>query len=154
LRRKPCYTDIYHSLNQELGKIRKELEEYCKKKECPEKYSVRGILLCDDSLLFFQRGEAGSYLFNRRFNRTNRKNLSVQGGSELVPVPGMMQCKIGILLCTSEFGTGITREDMIQVLFEERLDDKKIERRLREIRKADLEAGVTAAVGAIFIRLE
>ena len=57
-------------------------------------------------------------------------------------------------MCTSEFGSSITEEEMIWVLFDDVLDDKKIGKRLREIRQADFGHGVTGAVGAVFMRLE
>jgi len=154
LQRKIRTHGIAESLEKELEKIRLELAEYCRQKKRKDRYRVQGILLCDDFFCLFQRGAPGGYLFNRKFNRKKRKKLMEEVGQELIFVQGTVQKKIGILLCTSEFGSSITEEEMIWVLFDDVLDDKKIGKRLREIRQADFEHGVTGAVGAVFMRLE
>lgn len=154
LRRKISSHDIHKSLEQELEKIRQEMTEYCRQKKREDTYSVLGILLCEDYFCLFHRGDVVGYLFNRKFNRRKRKPLQEQAGRKLMLVEGNAQKRIGILLCTREFGSTISEEEMIRVLFENELDDKRIEKHLREIRQADISRGISTAAGAVFIRLE
>lgn len=162
--------DICKSLEKELARIQGELAEFCMLKNQENSYQVWGILLWNDRAWLFQKGNAKGYLFNRRFNRRQRKGLHISPkiSREIIGeaskesalteplrlVPGRIQRKIGILLCTSEFGCSITEEEMIQVLFEDFLDDKKIRKRLEEIRRADVDREHGSAAGAIYIRVE
>jgi len=121
-------------------------------KECST-YSVQGILLCDDYFCLFRKGNGKCYVFNRRFNVKRRKDLFCSKNEELELLQGNVQKKIGILLCTPEFGTSLSEADMMGVLFEEPLNDGKISKRLREIRLSDLERGNMEPTGAVFIYL-
>ena len=110
--------DICKSLEKELARIQRELAEFCMLKKMESVYQVWGILLWNDSAWLFQKGNAKGYLFNRRFNRRQRKVLHISPNisreiiwpdseelaltDQLRYAQGRTQKKIGILLCTSE----------------------------------------------------
>ncbi len=153
--RKSCSeNEIYRSLSRELEKTEGELREFCMQKKRKTVYDVWGILLSDECFWIFQKGKIRGYLFNRRFNRLQRKLLQIAEGEERNLVQGNVQKRIGILLCTPEFGNSVSEEDMLQVLFEEPMDAGKIKKGLEEIWKADIAHGYAKATGAVYIRVE
>jgi len=144
---------IRKSLEAEFEKINAQLQEYGRRKDLMIGYDVRGILLWDNLCWIFGQGDYRGYLFNRRFNKKQRRNLPGNGGTEMEILPGNVQKNIGILLCDQTFAQSITEEEMIQVLSEETVTDQKIQKSLRELWKEEIARGGSPCTGAIYIRL-
>lgn len=146
--------EIYRSLTGELSKIEQELGEYGTQKEFRTDYDVWGILMQGSRCWIFGKGTCKGYLFNRRWNKAHRKLLEEFSQGEMTVLPGEMQKEIGILLCSSGFDSHILSEEMLQVLFEEKLTDREIGRGLRELWRENVCRGEKSGAGAVYIRVE
>lgn len=145
---------VFHALKGELDRIEQELADYGKKKQENATVTVIGIFIFDSYFWLLGEGEWRGYLFNRRFNRIQRRNLPGVKEAGIHIWEGILERNIGILLCSSGFDSHLTSEEMPQVLFQEHLDDKDIGKRLRELWKEEVKRGGTENVGAVYIRVE
>ena len=141
-------------LRAELNKIGTELLEYGKQKEIEVILDVKGILLYDNRFWMFDKGNCCGYLFNRRFNRKQMKEIITEKGSSWQIVQGRVQNNIGILLCNNTFGAYLTEEEMVGILYQDDLGDEDIQRRLQEIYKENRQRGGKDMAGAVYLRIE
>ena len=146
-------------LGEELKKIEEELEEYGRQKGTVPKYDVLGMAVWDSEYCCFLKGKCKGYLFNRRFNKKQMRNLKTlvyQGEEEhrIQLAQGSMQKGVGILLCSPLFDSNISGEEMLEVLWEEHLEDGDIQKRLGELWKENKKRGETGHAGAVFFRTE
>ncbi len=151
--------EILQAISKELKKITEELQEYGRQKNIEVAYDIWGILICDNQFWMFKKGDCKGYLFNRRFNRKQRKELQKvllqdKADPDELLLYGRLQKNIGILLCSEAFGENISEEEMLQVLFEENLKDKDIQKRLGELWNENIRRGGTRYAGAVFFRTQ
>lgn len=150
---------IFRMLTEEMKQIEEELQEYEKQKGIVAVYDILGMILCEQFFCCFGQGGCKGFLFNQRFNKKQRRNLK---GIMLQPeedrriqvVQGSLQKGIGILLCSALYDTEISEEEMVEVLSEEHLQDKDIQKRLKELWKENQKRGECGNAGAIFFRTE
>ena len=141
-----------------MVKIEEELEEYGRQKGSVTEYDILGMAVWNDSFCGFWKGDCKGYIFNKRFNRKQRRDLKEVIGQkeegQIQLVEGNLQKGVGILFCSSLFDGYIREEEMLEVLSEEDLADKEIERRLRELWKENQKRGERGYAGAVFFRAE
>ena len=149
---------IQHMLEEELAKIEEELEEYGRQKGSVVECDLLGMAVWNDSFCCFWKGDCKGYIFNKRFNRKQRRDLKEVIGQkeegQIQLVEGNLQKGVGILFCSSLFDGYIREEEMLEVLSEEDLADKEIEKRLRELWKENQKRGERGHAGAVFFRAE
>lgn len=156
--RKDKEEDVLQALSKELKRIGEELKEYGRQKRIDAAYDIWGILMYDNLFWSFAQGECKGYLFNRRFNKKQRTSLErtifQESGRQMKLAHGRLQKDIGILICNPVFDANLSEEEMLEVLFEERLADRDIQKRLREIWRENVRRGGKAYAGAVFFRTE
>lgn len=160
-------------LEKELHVIEQELLTYERRKGGQSVWSICGILLWENQFWFFGKGDCQSLLFNRRFNRKQCRALVRQTSAEIrrnpvtgnvsgesgessvrILMEGSLQKNIGILLADPSFGKSLQQEELLQVLFEKKLTDAEIGKRLRELAEENRTRGGRTGTGAVFVRLE
>ena len=150
--------DIQHMLEEELTKIEEELEEFGRQKGIVADYDILGMAVWNDYFCCFWKGDCKGYIFNRRFNRKQRRNLKDviyrKEDDPMQLVEGNLQKGVGILLCSPLFDGNLMEEEMLEVLSEEGLEDKEIGKRLRELWKENQKRGEQGHAGAVFFRTE
>ena len=159
LQKKDPDRSTFWVLTEELKRIEEELEEYGRQKGTVATYDVLGMAVCDSEFFCFLKGKCKGYLFNRRFNKKQIRNLKAlvyQGEEEsrIQLVQGSMQKGVGILLCSPLFDTNISEDEMLEVLSEEHLEDGDIQKRLGELWKENKKRGENGHAGAVFFRTE
>ena len=149
---------IRHMLEEELEKIEEEVKEFEKQKGIRADYDILGMTVWNDCFCCFWKGGCKGYIFNKRFNRNQRRNLKDvifrKEESQVQFVEGNLQKGVGILLCSSLFEGNLREEEMLEVLSEEGLGDKDIGKRLRELWKENQKRGERGHAGAVFFRAE
>ena len=150
--------NIQHMLEEELAKIEEELKEFGRQKGIVADYDILGMAVWNDCFCCFWKGDCKGYIFNRRFNRKQRRNLKDviyrKEDDPMQLVEGNLQKGVGILLCSPLFDGNLMEEEMLEVLSEEGLEDKEIEKRLRELWKENQKRGERGHAGAVFFRTE
>ncbi len=146
-------------LGEELIKMEEELQEYGRQKGIVAEYDVLGMVVWDDEFCCFWKGDCKGYLFNRRFNKKQRRNLKElicqkEENGRMQLVQGSLQKGVGIVLCSSLFDTNLTEEEMVEVLAEEHIKDEDIRKRLTELWKENQKRGEDRHAGAVFFRAE
>jgi len=152
-------TNIQHMLEEELNKIEEELQEFGRQKRIVADYDILGMAVWNDYFCCFWKGDCKGYIFNKRFNRKQRRNLkeAICGEKEecqIKLVEGNFQKGVGILLCSSLFDGNLMEEEMLEVLSEAGLEDKEIGKRLGELWKENQKRGERGHAGAVFFRTE
>ena len=152
-------TNIRRMLEEELVKIEEELEEFGRQKDIAADYDILGMTVQNDCFCCFWKGDCKGYIFNKRFNRKQRRNLKEvicqkkeEGQMQLVE--GNLQKGVGILLCSPLFDGKLMEEEMLEVLSNEGLEDKEIGKRLRELWKENQQRVERGHAGAVFFRTE
>ncbi len=146
-------------LECELSAIQAELEEYGVRKNAVIKCDISGMIIYEEIFCYFSMGENRGYLFNRRFNKKQCRDLNKcllrkEKHDQIQLVQGTLQRDVAVLIGNSSFGANILSKEMIEVLFEEKLADKEIKKRLKELWSADIERGQKGYAGAVFFRTE
>ena len=149
---------IRHMLEEELAKIEEEVKEFEKQKGITADYDIWGMAVKNDYFCCFWKGDCKGYIFNKRFNRKQRRNLKdiicQKEECQLQLIEGNLQKGVGILLCSPLFDSNLIEEEMLEVLSEEDLEDKDIGKRLRELWKENQKRGERGHAGAVFFRTE
>ena len=149
---------IPHMLEEELAKIEEEVKEFEKHKGITADYDILGMTVWNDWFCCFWKGDCKGYVFNKRFNRKQRRNLKSvifrKEESQMQLAEGNLQKGVGILICSSLFESNLREEEMLEVLAEEGLEDKDIGKRLRELWKENQKRGERGHAGAVFFRTE
>lgn len=99
-------------------------------------FSVAGIFCLGHEFFLFYRGEQRICLLNRRFLRSNKKELSksTDPAGALFAEEGVLQGDVGILLGTNAFFDGISSEELTDCLDAHAIKDQaQAERRLKEL---------------------
>lgn len=131
-------------------------------------FDLSGMLVWGDQFCYFEKGEAKSFLFNRRFNKKQCRNLSQmlfgkdrvskdsvgkERGGKLLMISGTLQKGISVLISTAGFCEHISEKELLEVLFEEKAKDGEIHKRLKELWKEDMVRGGAKYAGAVFFRV-
>lgn len=133
----------------EIRRLEEEVDAYLRKMEKERQLHYWCVLLWESRAWFFARGECRGYLLNRRFQKKNvREILQKQEENESCMVTGSVQRKVGILLCSKNFGTEMDREALTEVLIPDgEVTEERMEKRLKEL------SGNKEGVGAIYLRV-
>lgn len=117
-------TIITH-LQTVVKRIDTELTEN-RKCRCDDSFSmvsIAGVLCVADYFLLFYRGNSKGYLLNYRFGRANCKQIIEPGREQLQVLSGRMEENIGLLLCTSDFGIGLSENQIRECMAVEALSE-------------------------------
>ena len=139
------------------NKVQRELEKELRQNSTG--YEFSGMLLWEECFFYFTKGETKGYLFNKRFNKKQCRNLKEvlfgkNAGEELLIISGELQKGVSLLLSTAGYCECISDEEMVEVLFSEKETELRIRKKLKELWKEDMTRGGARYVGAVFIRTE
>ena len=146
--------EVEKGLQKEVERICKELEIHAVKRNLTAKMHCMGLLLVENRFWMFSQGRVQAYLINRRFNK---KNMCLIAGEkkeeELLWQNGSIQKHLGILICTSGLLSYMEMEEATEVLsLEGELSEERLQKRLQELWKENVQRGESASVGAVYIR--
>lgn len=132
---------------QELMEL--ELESICR--ELPQQdendIGYSGMLLIGSRFYLFGEGNVMTELVNYRYNRPNMRILAA-------PMAGRVQRGVGLLLHTPGLLERLKQEEVCQILHGEGVwQEKRIDRRLRELYQEGRSRGNTAPVGGIYLQI-
>lgn len=99
-------------------------------------FSVAGIVCAGHQFVLFYRGEQRVCLFNRRFLRPNRKELSdrTDRSGEMCVKEGIMQEEVGLLIGTEGFYRGFSEKELADCLAAGSVEkESQVRRRLEEL---------------------
>ena len=118
-----------------------------------------GMLIWEEQFCYFVKGDTKGYLFNRRFNKKQCRDLQLllfgkERGEDLQMISGELQKGVSILFSTARYCEHISKEEMLEVLFVEKDTELRIRKKLKELWKEDMLRGGERYVGAVFIRTE
>ena len=139
------------------NKLQRELEkELLQNLTC---YEFSGMLLWEEHFFYFAKGETKGYLFNKRFNKKQCRDLKEvlfgrDAGEALLMISGELQKGVSLLISTAGYCEYISDEEMVEVLFSEKENELRICKKLKELWKEDMARGGEWYVGAVFIRTE
>lgn len=145
--RKGSKEEMERVLQEELVAIQKAAIKYMEKKECKIRLEFAGILLVEEQFVLFSKGQIYMYLLNRRFNRKHMRCIA--GGEEMFGIEsGVLQKRLGLLLCTKEFLEGRESDELVEVLMTDGdISEERMQKRLKELwTESD-------SVGAVFLRI-
>ena len=133
---------------EEIRRLEEEIAAYLQKVGKETQLHYAGVLLWENRAWFFTKGECKGYLLNRRFQKKNVREILQKNGYESCFVACSVQKKVGLLLCTENFGKEVDRENMAEVLMPDgKVTEERMEKRLKELCKD------TESVGAIYLRI-
>lgn len=146
LERKWSEEDRKKYLEKELVETMAEVEKTLGKKGCGGWLEYVGMLLVEQWFVLFSKGKLYMHLINRRYNRKHIRCIA--GGEDALHMEtGMLQKRLGILLCAKEFMDGWEKEDVAEVLLADGdLSEARMQKRLRELWRE------TDSVGAVYFR--
>ena len=133
---------------EEIRRLEEEIAAYLQKIKKEPQLHYMGVLLWESRAWFFHKGGCKGYLLNRRFQKKHVREI-LQKQETNVPhfVTGRVQKRVGLLLCTKNFGTEVNRETMAEVLMPDtEVIGERMEKRLKELCKD------TESAGAIYLR--
>lgn len=150
------------SLQKELETIYQELLLYGRKKGVTFSMDCVGVLLVEQRFWMFSMGKGRIFLLNRRYNRKHMRcimgNAMSNGKKDSFFVEkGILQRKIGLLLCVDELEGQLDKNAVAEALLVEgRMEGERIQRRLKEVwnmKKECVENGKAASsadVGVVY----
>lgn len=146
LERKRSEVELERVLQGELVAIQNATKKYMGKKEHKIELEFAGIWLVDYKFVLFSKGEIFVYLLNRKFNRKHMRCIAGKKGlMELKS--GVLQKRLGLLLCTKEFLEGKEKGEFSEVLLADgEISEERMYRHLKELWREN------GSVGAIFMR--
>lgn len=128
-----------------------EWREFANKVGQCGKPGISGILLWEDYLVVF--GNRPVYVLNRRFHRLRLKNL-LPAGKEISFSEGSVQGNVRLYLGSEVMREHVREEEVLESLCaEETMEEKKLERRLKELVKAGCERSGKKSTGAVLLEV-
>lgn len=112
---------------------------------------VSGLLVWEDAFVAF--GNRPIYVLNRRFHRLRLKNL-LPVGKEISFLQGSVQGAVKLYLGSEVMGEHVREDEVLESLWaEDSMEEKKLERRLKELVKAGCERSGKKSAGAVLLEV-
>ena len=155
LEKRDAEKELGKSLQKEVDRITREISQHAAKERHIEALQCKGLLLLENRFWLFSKGQTQAWLLNRRFNRKHI-HLIGENSKENVVVweEGIVQKRLGLLLCTSNFFRHVEEMEVAEVLaLENDWSEERVQRRLQELWRENVLRGENASVGVIFVRV-
>ena len=146
--------DIGRSLERVLERLHKEIGHYVQKKGKRCNLHYVGVVCVGDAFWLFQQGDCVCYLLNKRYNRKHMKRMEADRQGKEAYLQGKLQKKVGLLFCTSGYGSCLKPEEVAEVLVTEgSCSEERMQKRLQELWQENRRRGEKQAVGAIWLKV-
>ncbi len=148
-------TELNIILSREIERLQRDMGKYAKKQNDSSKLYYIVIVLWKKRFWMFVKGEYKGYLLNRRFNRKQISEIEKQmPEGQAASIQGIVQRKVGILLCTNNYLKYMEREAVSEMLCmeEEACTEQRMQKRLQELWQENVRRGENASTGVVYIR--
>lgn len=144
--------ELEQMLKKQWKRATRELQEYGKKRKLEWEVTISGILLWGSSFVAF--GNRAVYVLNRRFNKPRKKNI-LPKGEPVTFQTGETNSFLSFYLESEAMTETMKEEEILESLYTEAfMEERKLEKRLRELGKAALGRMQERSAGAIILEVE